>query len=201
MSDTNTESDIISAEGTPTNPLIRLIADLMSNRHRGYAGLRIGGGIHPVPGIGSEHGGKNAEMPQYTDADVIAMLRDGMLAANRDHVLRVIADGPFSGYNLPGHLWTAQQLAFPILGATDTAMPQRIVNYHAARLDVMIKVVNAGNGSIFVGSTENGASPLSGWPMSQGEVITLPTRAEIWATANSTTTQPVISVLTVLREG
>jgi hypothetical protein len=204
MSESDTQTDRIdNATGTPTNPVLRLIADLMSNRHRGYAGLRQAGGVHPVPTIGTERGGKNAEFDtDYSEADVIAMLRDGLLAGNRDHVLRVVPDGPFSGYTLPAHGFQPGQHAFPVLGATDIPQPFRVVGASGARLQVKLKVVAlTATKSIFIGNNEN-VSPTNGYPLTVvNEVLDLDVRQDIWACSNDSTAQAILAVLSTTRDG
>lgn len=194
MSDTDTPV-------APANPIIRLLADLMSNRHRGYAGLRQGGGVHPVPNIGTETGGKNATFDtDFSEADVIAMLRDGVLSGNRDHVLRVRADGSFSGFDLPGHVFQVHQEAFPALGATDTPQPFRIVGASAARLTVKFKVLAlTATKGIFIGNTEN-VTPSNGYPLTAvNEVFELRTRQEIFACSNDTA-QAILAIISTTRE-
>jgi hypothetical protein len=186
-------------QGSNTGFFGRLLHELMSNQYRGYAGLRDAGGVHPVSNIGTETGGHNAT---FAEAELAAAfldaIRDGVRAGT-DHTLNVQANGPFSGYVLPGHTFQAAQYAFPALGATDTPMPARIVNAHPMRLDVMIKVVTLSSGSFYVGSSET-LNSQNGYPLAAGEVITIPARSEIWAISTSTS-QAILATLSTLREG
>lgn len=201
-----TDTELDNTSNTPPNFLVRLLSDLMSNKHRGYAGLRPGGGPHPVTDIGTERGGY---LPgerfdtEFTDAQLMAMLRDGILGANRDHVLRVVADGPFSGYVLPAHQFQPSQHAFPVLGATDTPTPFRVVNANPARLTVKLRLVTtptAGRG-VFIGNNEN-VTPNNGFPLlALGNEIELPTKNEVWACSNDNAIQLILGIVGFTREG
>lgn len=183
------------------NPLLRLLSELMSNKHRGYAGLRGGGGVHPVPGIGVETGGTGGERfdTALSTDDVVAALEDGVRGM-LDHVLSVRANGPFNGFVLPAHQFQANQYTFEVYNGAGQPKAERIVGAHPLRLDVMLKAHTLTNGNIFVGNTENGCQPTSGYPLTSGEVITLPSRAEIWACSTSTT-QATLATMSTMRDG
>lgn len=183
------------------NPILRMLSDLMSNKHRGYAGLRGGGGVHPVQSIGVETGGDGGQYfgPEYTTDDIITALRDGVFG-NTEHILSVRPNGPMNGYVLPGHIFQAGQHAFEPFVAGSGVTPYRVVNAHPMRLDVLLKAVTVPSGAIFIGSSENACSPTSGYPMTQGEVITLPVRSEIWACSTSTT-QATLALISTMRDG
>ena len=196
------ETDRIDAghqSGKP-NPVIRFLQELMTNKHRGYDGLRAGGGPHPVSEIGKETGGQAGETftPEYDYDDIVAILRDGVLGTSHD--LLVKANGPFNGYILPGHTFQANQYAFPILGATDIPSPVRIVNAYPYRLDILIKCTQLANGAVYIGSSET-LNAQNGYPLALGEVVTLPTRSEIWAISTCVTTQAIVATLATMRDG
>lgn len=186
------------------NPISRLFHELLSNRHRGGAALRSGGGIHPVPDVGYETGGEALDEPfdfsQFTAAEVQAALVDVVAAHRAGATVPVSSPEPLEVYTRPGRSWSTSQYVLPAAPAAP-ALPQPvlILGRNAMRLTVAIAAVTVTSGAVYLSPAQN-LQATNGWPMVAGDKVSFPSIGEIWAINTSTTTSTV-AMLAVHRDG
>lgn len=102
------------------------------------------------------------------------------------HPVAVEVVSPVRVQEYPARSWTTQQVVI-------SSAPQRIASQHPARASLRISALSSG---VVIAAAEHTCTASSGYPLDDGEILTLDTIGEVWASGAGT-----LALLAQYRDG